>query len=759
LKGPPLKKTTPKRPLSRRILSLLLKGSLALVILFSLFYIVLGFFPDPLAGGPGTDWSLKVLDRDGRLLRERLAPRAGRRDFTPLEGFSPYLARAVITAEDKRFRLHPGVDPLALLRAAVLNFRRGEIVSGGSTITMQLARMTMGLSPGPRTYGRKLKECWLALLIERHRTKDEILESYLNLVPTGRLNTGFAAASRRYLGKDPLRLSPAEAALLAALPASPGSLDPYLRTERLLSRRDFVLEKMARGGFLDPSELARALNESPALNHAPPPHLAPHFLSRLEELAEGNPPVGPGTALRTSLDLDLQTTVEKLARETVAEHRGRGLEQTAVLVMSLPDREILAWVGSGDFHNPRDGQVDGVLAPRQPGSALKPFVYALAFDTGRLGASSMLEDAPADFAGAGGVFSPRNYSGGFSEKASARTALASSLNVPAVNLVRLLGSREVLAYFRELGLDTLTADHGHYGLGLALGDGEVSLLSLSLAYAALADGGILAPPRLIIDPEAPSPPPRRVMSPEAAFLVTDILNDDRARILGFGSGGVLDTPYPSAVKTGTSSNFRDNWCLGYTDKYLVAVWAGNFASRPMSRVSGVSGAGKLWRSVMDILAERGTPLSPRVPRGILLTAVCPVSGLPAGKNCPNRALEYFLRKFPLPEPCDHLRMEAYPVLGKAEGFRLLSPLSGEIYAYDPGLPSEQQRLKALAQSGPGVVEVVWILNGEEISRTAAKEGARPSILLPLAKGANRLEILGVREDGEPLRDRASYLVK
>jgi penicillin-binding protein 1C len=724
--------------------------------------VILGRLPDPLAAGGGWDWTVRLTDRRGEVLREHVSPSLGRRDLTPLSGFSGRLVDAVLAAEDKRFFSHPGVDPAALARAAWTDLRAGRIVSGGSTITMQLARLTMGLSPGPRTLGRKIRETFLALLIERHHTKGEILESYLNLAPTSGGTAGFAAAAEHFLGKPPAVLSPAEAALLAALPAAPGRLNPFRGPGPALSRRDRILDGMLALGTLSAEEHARAVAEPLRLSRKAPPFLAPHFAQRARDLFPDPP---PGT-VRSTLDLPLQLEVERMARETVERYRGQGLEQVAVAVLSLPGREILAWVGSGDFHNPRDGQLDGVSAPRQPGSALKPFIYAMAFERGILSPSSLMSDEPADFPGWDGVFSPRNYSGGFSPPVTARTALGSSLNVPAVNLTDALGVPRVLAGLRGLGLGTLVRDHDFYGLGISLGGGEVSLIDLLSAYAALADSGVWKAPVALLEPRralggGPGEA-RRVFSPEAAFLVRDILSDDRARILGFGEGGVLATRYPSAVKTGTSTNFRDNFCLGFTDRFAVGVWAGNFQARPMARVSGVTGAGELWRRISDHLAERDPPGPlPAPPPGVTLERVCPVSGLPAGPSCPNTVRDWFIRGRPLPARCEHDRMDpaTVPVLGRELRFALLRPATREVYSLDPGARPPEGSLNALVQSVPGVEVLVFVLNGREVGRRSVDGFARASLTIPLVRGRNSLEVRGLRGGRAPLSDRAVYTVR
>jgi len=715
-----------------------------------LLWLALGLFPDPLAEEEW-NWSVQVTDRQGRLLKEFLPPRPARRSQRPLAEFSPRLAAAVLAAEDKRFRLHPGFDPLALLRAGWRNLKAGRIESGGSTITMQLARLTRGQTPGPRTLSRKLTEIWRALLIERHNSKDRILAEYLNRVPCGRLTEGFAAAAGVYLGRSVLDLSWAESAFLAGLPASPGALNPYKDPRPALARRGLILQRLARQGRLSGPELARAEAEPLTLAAGSVPFLAPHFVSRVRRgFGPAPPPV-----ITTTLDLDLQVRIEALVRETVQNFRGQGLNQAAVLVLSHPGRQVLAWVGSADFFADDDeGQNDGVLALRQPGSALKPFLYAAAFDAGLIHPASLLSDAAADYPARWGSFSPSNYSRTIHGPVPARLALASSLNLPAVRLAAGFGLDQFLGRLKALGLTSLNLSAEHYGLALALGGGEVRLLDLTLAYAALADGGLRRPEVILKVPETrPSPampsttmpvPAVPVFSPEAAFLVTDILSDPVARLTGFGEGGPLHPPYPAAVKTGTSRSFRDNWCLGYTTGFVVGVWAGDFQARPMNEVSGVTGAGTIWRRVSDLLAEKIRPVEFQPPFGLTAREACPQSGLLAGPDCPNRKRELF--KFPPPEPCRHGDMstaDGRPILGRAEGFGLVRPRSGETYARDPGLNSLTQKLKAQVRNNGEADELVWLLNGRELKREAAAGRGLSHCLVPLERGRSHLEVRGL----------------
>ena len=731
-------------------------GSLAI------FWLVLGFFPNPLAPDAQWDWSVRVDDRQGRLLKTFLPPQMARREARPLSDFSPNLVAAVLAAEDKRFHHHPGVDPLAMIRAAWLNLRRDRIVSGGSTITMQVARLNQGLTPGPRTYERKFKEIWWALLIERHNSKETILTEYLNRAPCGNLTEGFPAAARLYLDKSVTDLSVAEAAFLAALPASPGAFNPYKDPRPALTRRGSILDKMQRQGFISTAAAREGRAEPLALGSPANIFNAPHFVSYLRRHFDEKPP----PRITTTLDLDLQREVEEQVRLTAGAYRSQGLDQAAVVVMSLPEREILAWVGSADFFETEKGQNDGVTALRQPGSALKPFLYATAFENGLLTPATLLNDSAADYRVPKGSFSPANYSGSFHGPVSARLALGSSLNLPAIKLAEETGVKAILGRLRELGLDSLNRDADYYGLGLALGGGEVDLLNLTTAYASLADGGRWLSPLFTKNHKRGGRPERHVFSPAAAFLISDILSDPTARVTGFGSGSILDTPYPAAVKTGTSKSFRDNWCVGYTGSFVVGVWAGNFEASPMDRVSGITGAGAIWRAVADLLAEQYPTPAFKRPAGILSREVCPVSGLLAGPDCPNHKLELFMNHHQPPAVCPHreldggaLKTAAIPVMGLSREFGLLRPLNGEIYAWDPGIKAQVQNIKAQVQSVPEVDLLVWRLNGRELSRQEVKGFSRANCLVPLLRGQATLEVSGYHQGREIHSSRVSYNVR
>lgn len=730
----------------RKWLKLVLGAGSLLAPSLALFWWSLIFFPDPLALPPDEpwQWSVKVRDRHGRLLKEFLSPDQTRREYLPLDQFSPHLMSAVLAAEDKRFHRHPGVDPLAVLRAAWLNARRRRIVSGASTITMQLARLNQPSTPAARSWAPKFKEAWLALLIERHHTKNEILTAYFNQAPCGNLAVGFPAAARVYLDKSAALLSPSEAAFLAGLPQSPGALNPYKDPRPALKRRAWIIRRMVELGRLEAEAGARALEEPLALTHFRSPFLAPHFVNHIRRHWPSPPP----PTIVTTLDMELQAQVEKLTAQAVSRYGHLGLSQAAAVVMEVESRRILAWVGSVDFFDVNEGQNDGVLALRQPGSSLKPFTYATAFEQG-LTPADLIDDEATVFSQAEGAFNPRNYSGRFHGQVPARVALASSLNIPALKVIEQAGVNRVLKKLRAAGLNSLTEEADYYGLALTLGSGEASLLQIANAFAVFADRGRFRPIRVFTDGGGEEIRPRKVFSPQASYLITDILSDDAARATGFGRYRVLNAAYPVAVKTGTSKNFRDNWCFGYTDRIVVGVWAGNFNATPMGRVSGVTGAGQLWREVMDIV-EKSYPAQPiQAPAGLSALDICPATGLLAGPACPNKVRELFINSLPQPARCpyNHQNDEApaaVRVVGRPDRLRILFPGHQSRYFFDPARRAEFQKVRFLAQAGPQAEEVIWLINGRETHRQKVAPGGRAEYFQPLAPLRGRLRI-GIKE--------------
>ena len=669
--------------------------------------------------------SLNVLDRAGRPLREILSDEGGRCRWIGLSDISPCAAGAAIAAEDRRFFFHRGVDLPAIARAAFQALRRGRVVSGASTITQQVIRNIYRFR---RTIPAKIAEAWLAVRLEHTLSKGEILAQYLNRIAYGRQAYGIEAASRFYFDKPALDLSPSEAAYLAALPRSPGLFVPERDASLLRAQRDAILRKMARNGFLPAGALSRALAEPLRITAVSRPFRAPHFVeyavSRLSPAERSS-----FSEIRTTLDLPLQIKIEALLAGHVRTLEKRGLTNGAVVVLENDTRSVRAMAGSIDyFDERRDGQVNGAIALRQPGSALKPLTYALALEKG-MTAATLIDDAPTEFGSLNGSFAPENYDARFHGPVRLRSALASSYNVPAVAVLSLLGPDLLFRKLQEMGFRSLQKDPSHYGVGLTLGNGEVTLLELARAYAALARGGLYAPDRTIeaavrkdgrSGADQAAPVEIRVFSSAASFIVTDILSDRDARVPTFGYGGPLSLPFPAAVKTGTSKDFRDNWTVGYTPRYTVAVWMGNFDGSPMRNVSGVTGAGPLFRDVV-LLLEGSEPDVPFAePPGLIRADICPVSGELPSPDCPAAVTELFIPGTAPRTKCRFGHQEAsggpgaLRVAGRSsEPLQVVFPAEGDVFKMDAVLRPEFQALtlRARVEADPLPDTVTWIIDG------------------------------------------------
>ncbi len=690
--------------------------------------------PDELTGERYAS-SVRVLDRQGALIRHVRADDTQLAQRRPLDELGPDVVAAIIAAEDRRFYAHPGVDPLSIARAAAQLAWRRRIVSGASTLTQQLART---LRPRPRTLWGKLGEMALALKIERSLSKAQILEEYLARVAFAPGVRGVDAAARTYFDKGARELSLGEAAALAGMPRGPSIYDPRKHPERLLARRAVVLSRLAG---VDPERARLAASEPLALTDARPPAAARHFVYAVTRGALATP--GTHAELVTTLDVPLQREAEALTRATVARLADRRATAAAAVVLDNATGDVLAYVGSPDADDRRAlGGNDGVLAKRQPGSALKPFVYELALERRQLTAATALPDLPLVFRGAHGEFRPRDYDGQFHGPVRAREALASSLNVPAVVVAERLGPDAVLDRLRALGFDTLDGDGARYGPAIALGDGETRLLDLASAYATLARGGELLPVRAITATRAPGGPivalepatPVRVLQPTEVELVTDILSDDAARAMSFGRHGVLELPFSVAVKTGTSKGFRDNLTVGYTREVTVAVWVGNFDGSPMVGVSGVTGAGPLFHDLM-MAAMRRVRAPQSLARGLPLVSreVCSLSGELAGPHCPHHQAERFAPGTEPRSTCDqHVEVSVDEHSGLPAG------------------PACRDRTTRVFERYPPTLQA-W-----------ARAAKRPTLPSRAAPGCERGAVTASSDDGEPRvtepRDGARYLL-
>jgi penicillin-binding protein 1C len=634
--------------------------------------------PAELADSPRP--SLRVEDSAGGLLREVRGDDGKRgRALGPGE-LGEYFPMAMISAEDQRFESHLGVDPWAAARAAVQLVARRRVVSGASTLTMQLART---VRPHPRTLAGKLGEMALALRIERALSKQQILLAYANRVDFGPSLRGLGAASQAYFDKPPASLSLAEAALLAGLPRGPSLYALGRHPELAVRRRNRVLERMAHAGVISADALRRASSEPVFPRRDGPSFGAPHLVQALVSGALGAEQPGLKAALErgaparltTTLDRALQRAAEAAALSTVASLASRHVTAAAVIAVENETGDVLAYVGSPDFLDERGlGQNDGVRALRQPGSTLKPFLYGLALEQLGFTAATALPDVELHLAlPEGGDYAPRNYDEAFHGPVRLRHALANSLNVPAVWTAHQLGVPPFLERLRQLGFSSLDQDASYYGPGLALGDGEVTLLSLARAYATLARGGTARPLRFVrelavvrghegasvvaLEPGASS----RVIPEGICAQITDILADRRARRASFGESEALSFPFDVAAKTGTSKGYRDNWAVGYSSEVTVATWVGNFDGSPMERTSGITGAGPLFHAVMeaamrarparplslDALAEQGRARG-RLPGQELYdlarVSICALSGGAPAAACTHRVSEWLPRR-------------------------------------------------------------------------------------------------------------------
>jgi penicillin-binding protein 1C len=674
--------------------------------------------------------STVIVDRHGETLYESRSADGGRTSWMTADRLPATLVDATVAAEDRRFFRHPGIDPISVVRAAGRNVRSRRWVEGGSTITQQTAKLLLArgggprgtMSRGPRGLVTKFREAVLALRLEHRLSKREILALYLNLAPYGNQLIGADRASRAYFGHGAALLTPAQAAFLASLPQRPSSLNPYRDPRRARLRQEWVIAQMGGSGALDGNGVQAALHERLALAPEAATFLAPHFVARVLDAA------GPRRPRRivTTLDASLQREVAGIIRAARPSLEQHGAHNVAAVVLDNATGEWLAWEGSGDYDDvEHGGRIDGVVTPRQPGSALKPFTYALAFEEGGSPAT-VLPDVPSSFpTGQDGViYSPRNYDNHFRGPLLARQALAGSQNVPAVTLASRVGVSNLLRFLRTAGLSTFDRTAAYYGLGITLGDAEVRLDELVAAYAAFARGGRTVTPSLV---QRTSPPESRTLvSARTAFWITDILSDDNARQYAFGRGGNLDFPFPVAAKTGTSQAYHDNWTIGYTRDVTVGVWVGNFDRRPLVGSSGVTGAGPIFHAVMLAAAGRAKGTLPdsqvsataATPERTRRRVVCALSGLIATPACP-RQVEEWLPDDGGAESCDWHHVTPRGVVVRwpaayqewAASQRLLNITVAVIAKTMPRVPGEcSAGLQACQTSGPEGADAIRVLS-------------------------------------------------
>jgi penicillin-binding protein 1C len=592
--------------------------------------------------------STEVVDRHGTPLHEALSSHETRAIALTAGSLPPSLVAATVAAEDRRFWWHIGIDPIAIVRALKVNILEGRILEGGSTISQQIAKLLLNRATPKRTRGlsAKVYESVIALRLEHRFSKMELLAMYLNVAAYGNQYVGAERASRGYFGVPAAMATPAQAAFLAGLPQRPSGFNPYRSRDAAIRRQRAVIRRMAADGALAANQVDGVLNERLSFAAPESPFLAPHFVEMVLAAAGEPRPARIETTLDSALQADVAGIIGS-HREQLRAHRARNV---AVVVLDNDRGEWLAWEGSGDYFDPESGgTINGPVTPRQPGSALKPFTYALAFEQG-FSPASVLADIPSSFPTAeqGVVYSPRNYDGRYRGPLLARRALAGSENVPAVALASELGVPSLLRLLGRAGMTTFDKTAAHYGLGVTLGNAEVRLDQLVAAYSAFARNGLWIEPTAVRRPPDAIVKTQQLVSPRTAFWITDILSDPEAREFIFGRGGSLDLPFPVAVKTGTSQAYHDNWTIGYSRRVTVGVWVGNFDRTPLRNSSGVTGAGPIFNAVM-LAAERrlggpsatfsSDPILP-TPTNVVEREICALSGMTANAWCPIRRREW-----------------------------------------------------------------------------------------------------------------------
>ena len=683
----------------------IIKILIAIFLLLNGFILWVFFYPVPKTlQSLMPQETVKIYDRNEELLFEILNEK-GRQSYIPMSEIPDYLKDAFLSIEDQRFYEHSGVDFAAILRAIWQNVSAGEIVSGGSTITQQVVRNIIGVNK-KRTILQKIKESILALKISKLFDKDEVFEIYLNSIYFGGLAYGVESASWQYFNKSSANLDLAESAFLAGLPQAPNRYYPFKHFEKAKERQKDVLSAMLDNNKITEDEFNQALEED--LKLRPSPSLskrAPHFVDFVlsncgsDCRSDGGSNSGSNNIV-TTLDLGMQERVENIIQLDLTFLSKFNIENGAVVILDVKTGEILAMVGSKDYENAEiQGAVNVATSLRQPGSSIKPLVYASAIEKG-WSADTIILDEPVQFETAEGLpYSPKNFDLIYRGEVTLAEALAQSLNVPAVKTLDYVGIDPFLRLAESFGITTFDQPAEHYGLSLALGSGEVRLLELSNAYSVFANKGKRAPVRFLKSDEPIDH--QSVIQPQTAQIISTILSSNELRMPAFGEENPLKFAFPAAAKTGTTRNFRDNWTLGYTDDYVVGVWVGNARGEVMEGVSGISGAGPIFYKIMNMLNEMtGTKLTAkqdiRIPES---TATSP----------------YF-----------------------QEAFRIITPFANDVFLFDPSKPSEFQKIK-LEASEPAE----WFVDGQFV-------GKGESVLWPLEKGEHRIKAVG--EEGERVVD-------
>jgi len=744
----------------------------------------------------GYEESFRFYDRHGIFLREAANTQGDHARWLEFSQIPADVIQAVLAAEDERFYSHHGVDFVALARAIIQDTAGLKIESGASTLSMQLARL---IGHYPRNLFGKIRQAYASRRLEAGLTKNQILCLYVNLVPVGGGSVGLEAGAWDYFGTSLSLLSRSQIAMLAGLIKGPSVYNPRRNLEGAVSRRDYVLEKQAALGMLSASDVARAKKEPIRLAAPKDRPLAMHFTDYLLQGLTAPGKGSQGGDIHTSIDLPLNNAIQSLMRTHLAKVRSGGISDGAVVVLDNRTMEILAMVGSPDYWQGDRGRNNGTTALRQPGSTLKPFTYAAAFLQG-LSPSTVVPDIPVNYLGGEDkLYEPQNYSGRNFGPVLLRDALGKSLNVPAIRVANLVGPKKLLETLHQFGFESLTQNAAYYGLGLTLGDGEVSLLELTRAYSAFANKGLLKelnPFRT--GPEGPKGKKGvRVMKEDICYLITDILSDEGLRMEAFGLNNPLMLEFPIAIKTGTSSNWKDSWAIGYTKTHTVGVWVGNFSGKPTNQFYGAIGAGPLFQQVARLMhesvkrADRG-PIWDRLPESVEEIRVCPISGDLPNAYCPRtKRMAVLKSSIPKQECAVHRAVEIdvrngmiatdkvapenrvvkvfeyldpeyqtwlyqtnqvpppekpSPLNDQTARVQIVQPHPGDVYIFEPGYDPRTQSIELRALVGPGLKNLFWFVNDKVLE--PAKWPYRAS--LAAVPGSYTIRLGSLKESSEPV---------
>lgn len=665
----------------------------------------------------------RIRDCHGRELRLKLGQDDTRCEPIVLPDAGQWVAKAVVASEDKRFYRHPGVDPIAILRAFAQNIGARRIVSGASTINTLVVKLT---EPRPRTLWTKIVEACHAVRLNNKLGKDEVLEQYLNRAPFGGNVVGIESASRFYFDKPAAELSLCEAALLAGLPQRPSALRPDRFPLNALERRNYVLERMAACGFITPGQMAVASQQVVSVTHHDPQFLAPHFCDFILKRYPG------GKELVTTLDLDLQTKAETALNAQMKELGGCNVLGGAIVIIDVRKSALRAMVGSPCFSDASAaGQVNEAISRRSPGSALKPFVFARAIEQGMCSPETVVADAPMNFAG----YRPGNFDRDYRGPVTIKEALVTSLNIPALVLAQKIGLENVVGDLRALGLSTLDQPATHYGISLAVGTCEVTLLDLANAYACLAREGVRMPLRFMEDD--PVNAGTRIYSRETAYMISDMLSGDERMFDAQGHNADVVMPRV-AWKTGTSSGWRDGWVVAWNPEYVVAVWMGNPDGRAPNGLTGSKVAPAAHAIFRQIYAGRQAPWYER-PARLHTRDVCAVSGCLPNGYCTATVKSDYVPGVTSNERCSiHKPGVVSTIRGgnirkeeeKKPALRISSPLNNDSFRLVDELPLSRQKLKLETCVRNAIGPMYWFVDNELFKSAAAGE----ALFWPLQKG-------------------------